>query len=307
MKSKLKQRLIEKGVPESAADTRAQSVLSLLSEDQVISIYKNIDPWSALKAAIGNRLRLVTQEDMKDRKNLGRNSSRATSSTDVDPWTLSDPWLEAKAASRPAPSAITVKLLPGQFTCQDGSEAPAIANIQSQACGVCLIAPEQLSTFSSMSTAIPSSECAGLVVGEEDVAAGPFPTATAKASFVAEHDTAGKILLKGTLVNFGSLAIVQKKVEICKQYCNEWSQAQQNPMRFIWKNFDNLTRSSPSSWQHGPEGSSTARRWLTPEMPLAFAALDVCLFLISRRSLHVQVMRGSSLPPRGPTGVLMAP
>ena len=161
VKSRLKQHLVAKGVPEDAVEARVQSIINVVPEEQLASIFKQLDPWASLKNAIGNRVRLITQDEIKAHKSNARKNSRATSSTDPDPWALSDPWLEARQRPAAETQEISVKLLPGQFTLEDGTQAPVIDSIQHQACGVCLISANQLSTLASMTTTISTFECGG--------------------------------------------------------------------------------------------------------------------------------------------------
>ena len=65
---KLTQHLQTKGVPESEAQARATLVRDTLGQASIEKAYASTDPWRALKAAAGNRLRLVKPEELKATK-----------------------------------------------------------------------------------------------------------------------------------------------------------------------------------------------------------------------------------------------
>ena len=179
----------------------------------------------------------------------------------MDPWIFSDPWSESNQA-RPQPAPLALSLIPSFFTKEDGSEPAILGDIHSEACGVCLLGHGQLEALVAMPAAFSSQECAGVVVSEGLLDTGRFPSEQIK--FVAQHDIAGKILLKGILVNFGTKRISVKKAprdyglqsqdmrvvtfEVAKDHCSEWHLAVSNPMRFIWKNIDKAQTKIVTSW-----------------------------------------------------------
>ena len=252
VKSRLKQHLAAKGVPEDAVEARVQSIINVVSEEQLASIFKQLDPWASLKNAIGNRVRLI--------------------------------------------------------------QASVIDSIQHQACGVCLISANQLSTLTSMTTTISTFECGGILVGDDEPASGSFPKT--KVSFIAEYKKAGKILLlKGTLVNFGQQMISQKKAtqdfklepkdaqvitfEISKQYCADWNLVEQNPMRFIWKSFDQIQTKLLSTW---PRRFFSRKKSVGPREATTFHCFGRLLLEDVKPIIALSGYSGVFITPKGPDG-----
>ena len=80
----------------------------------------------------------------------------------------------------------------------------------------------------------------------------------------AKHHIADKVLLQGTLVNFGSKHVSVKRAErdfelqpqdiraitfeITKFHCPDWSSATQNPIRVIWKSIEKSKSKVVATW-----------------------------------------------------------
>ena len=64
-RAKLAQHLSSKGVPASMVEARIKDIMAIISDDQLIEVYKTLEPWAALKNLVSNRVRLVTTEEMR--------------------------------------------------------------------------------------------------------------------------------------------------------------------------------------------------------------------------------------------------
>ena len=96
---KLIQHLIQKGVSEDEAAGRADQVLQHITPDQLQQAYRSLEPWAAVKAAVGQKVRLVTPAEARDLKQKGKSGRAEASSsnpqsprpTSEDPWSVTDP------------------------------------------------------------------------------------------------------------------------------------------------------------------------------------------------------------------------
>ena len=169
-RSKLAQHLTSKGVPSDRVNSRVRDVMQVISDDQLSEAYRSLEPWSANKAILGNRVRLVTQDEMRSKKFEGRSSDHTQSSVESDPWDKTDPWLEARKGKED-PGPLAVFILPDFFECDC-----VIPEIQNEAHGICLLPCEQLATLTSMPSAISSRECTAIVLADSVAETGKFPS-----------------------------------------------------------------------------------------------------------------------------------
>ena len=152
-----------------------------------------------------------------------------------------------------------------------------------------------------------------VLVGDDEPASGSFPKT--KVSFIAEHKEAGKILLKGTLVNFGQQTISQKKAtqdfklepkdaqvitfEVSKQYCADWNLVEQNPMRFIWKSFDHIQTKLLSTWSRR---FFSGKKSVGPREATTFHCFGRLLFEDVKPIIALSGYSGVFITPQGPDG-----
>ena len=184
VKVKLSQMLVSKGVLQEAVDAFVKSLRSCLKSN-----YK---------------VRLISQEELKTRKKTQRQASRASDAEIRDPWYKEDPWsvaLKAQERCHDMPGPFEIQLLPEFFSKEDGASPDILPTIHRDARGICMLSAEEIHKFATMPTPISVQECAAVVVGDDSLQAGKFPAM--QVNFVAKHAAAGKVLLKGTLINFG--------------------------------------------------------------------------------------------------------
>ena len=230
-------------------------------EDQLESAYRSLEPRAAIKNLIGNRMRLVTPEELRSKKkpNLPKQASSS------DPWLVSDPCSEGRSLqqTQEEPSSdATIELIPGFFECEDGSEPAIVPQILRDVRGLCMLPFDQAAALSSMKTTISAGECAAVVLGTVQASLGSFPMEAI--TFPALHCDSGKILLKGVLINYGSKKITLRKstnefqlqpksvqvltFEIPKEFVSNWDLVLENPLKFIWRNVDKAQAKLLSTW-----------------------------------------------------------
>ena len=162
--------------------------------------------------------------------------------------------------------SLAISLIAKFWQLEDGGEPALLASIQHGACGISLVTPDQLSKLLCTPSLLSTQECAAVVVGEVTTSSTLFPMASVQ--FPAEHETAGMVLLKGTLVNFRKKLISFNKstqnyelqqrdirvvtFEVHASHCSSWASVQENPLRFIWKHFPKIQSKILNTW---------ARRW----------------------------------------------
>ena len=263
LRAKLGQHLLSKGVPQEAVDARIKEVMGVITEDQLQSAYRSLEPWAAIKGMIGNKVRLVTAQELRENKK--KTTPKAPQQTEPDPWQHSDPWSEAKATSQAASHDIgplQVSLIPGFFTMENGDPPAVLHQILRDSTGICLLPQDQALAFCGMQAHVSQEECAAVVIGSDSLDFGKFPATNI--TFPAQHPTEGKVLLKGVLVNFGAKAISQRKTahdfdldprktrtltfEIARPYTTSWDAVCENPMRFIWKHIGGAQAKILTSW-----------------------------------------------------------
>ena len=149
------------------------------------------------------------------------------------------------------------------FLKEDGDVPPIISYIHSHACGICIISLEQLNALVGMPAFVSQHECAALVVSDSLADTGKLNSQIV--TFVAKHEIAGKILLKGVFVNFGANKSISVKkaprdydlqpkdmcvfaCEIARGHCAEWATAASNPVRFIWLAIDKSQMKIMPTW-----------------------------------------------------------
>ena len=254
VKEKLSQLLLSKGAPQDAVEVRVRVILSVIGEDQVLQAYSSFDPWIVLKTLAGQKIRLVTPDELKQRKKHARHVSRS-SDDGPDPWEFEDPWSQAKRShDKPAPTisgSLDIQLVLEHCSKENGDSPDILSTIQRDACGICLLSSDELLMFSAMPAHISPHECAAVVIGDELEHAGRFPC-----SQVAQHATAGKVLLKGSLINFSAKVILARKApgefalstqnlkvitfEVHSSHCPSWQNIKHNPIGHMWRSLNKV-------------------------------------------------------------------
>ena len=265
VKEKLSQLLVSKGVSQDAVEVRVRDILSVIGEDQVLQEYSSFDPWIVLKTLAGQKIRLVTPDELKLRKKHARHASRS-SDDGPDPWEFEDPWSQAKRShDKPAPTnsgSLDIQLVPEHFSKENGDSPDILSTIQRDACGICLLSSDELLMFSAMPAHISPHECAAVVIGDELEHARRFPCS--QVTFVAQHATAGKVLLKRSLINFGAQVIVARKAprefalstqnlkvitfEVHSGHCPSWQNIKHNPIRHMWRSLSKVQSKVLTTW-----------------------------------------------------------
>ena len=262
---KLRKHLALKGVPDEMLDQRVAQVQAVVSAAELSAVYQSLDPWPQLKAAVNQRMRLVTPEEM--RKQKACNKSGGSSSAAPDPWELNDPWKEGRRASfnvttQPSELEPLIELIPEFFCCEDGSHPQVLQHVFKGCTGICLLPTEEAEMLCSLGQSVSADECGVIVVGTVPPQTGAWPCAAL--TFVAKHADAGKILIKGFLVNLGDkqitiasqdeVLVMPSKdsqaltVEIPKKHADDWPAVQQNGLRYAWKCIAGLQNASLGTW-----------------------------------------------------------
>ena len=128
-RAKLRQHLLAKGVPEDAVQGRMEAIMQIVSDEQLSTAYKSLEPWASIKNLVGNRLRLVTPEEVKAKKKPAVGSKPNPT---AHPWLASDPWSEGRAELKPkdeAVSSLDVHLLPEFFAYEDGTSPEVLQQV----------------------------------------------------------------------------------------------------------------------------------------------------------------------------------
>ena len=123
MQKKLSMHLREKGVPSECAAERAAKIIATIGLQAVESAYSSIDPWKALKEATKDRMRMVTQEELKSSKTKPKSGK---GDRGEDPWTHDDPW---KQATSSMPPTLELNLVPGYFVDAQGNALPILQHV----------------------------------------------------------------------------------------------------------------------------------------------------------------------------------
>ena len=197
---------------------------------------------------------MVTPAELKGSKRPQSKDQAVAAHSGDDPWDVNDPWLQGRRASNDKAAdnpqhleALEVMLIPGYFSNEDGSDPEVISGISNGARGVCLLQADRLATLAVRQSAVSPHECAAVIIGGIECSSGVFPVT--HTSIVVEHVTAGKILLKGTLINFSTKHITVRKsqhafelrpkeskiitLEITRAQCEDWDLAVSNPVRYV--------------------------------------------------------------------------
>ncbi|CAE7348164.1 hypothetical protein AK812_SmicGene2884 [Symbiodinium microadriaticum] len=314
---KLKKHLLGKGVPESLIDARVNDVLQVVSPAQLSDIYRSLEPWVALKAAVKQRVRLVTAEEMKQHKARSKTSASSVNNLAHDPWTECDPWQQSRNAGSSAPPThpprATIELLSEFFCNEDGTHPNVISEVENGCSGVCLMTSEQVEMLTSFGTALSDQECAAVVIGTISPQVGAF--SCEEITVVAQHSEAGRVLLKGFLVNLGDkqlriqpdddiISVAPKNtevvtVEVVEQYCREWSSIRNNPLRFAFKSIDGLQAAVTSSWSRRFFKNKVA---CSPDEATSFHAFAKVLQPELQKLLRQSGVGGVFLTPKNTSG-----
>ena len=311
---KLQQHLLSRGVPSHVVEERVKEVMSVVTDAQLDEVYRTLEPWDTLKGIIAGKVRLVTPQELKDKKVAGRKASRPAASSDApDPWLASDPWSEARKSQQNSrdhenSGPLPISILPEFFMKEDGTPPALISGIQNESCGVCLLSLDQIAPLVRMPNKISSHECAAIIISDDTVESGTFPSE--RIQFVATHPDAGKILLVGTLINFGMKRMCLKKpchdfslqakdlrtitFEVSKDHCQDWQGAAANPMRFIWRCIEGSQSKVLSTW---------SRRFFASKRLVS--APDATTFHCFARVLESDVK--SLLVQSGSSGIFVTP
>ena len=316
-RGKLAQHLQSKGVPEELVEKRVLEIMEFISEEQLASAYRSLEPWAALKGLLNNRMRMVLPSELKNHKKASPQDPALGLHADEDPWDVTDPWAQARRVSNDKQTEkgeqlepLTISLVPGFFANEDGSNPEVIAGISNGAKGVCLMQADQLTALLVRQNTVSSHECAAVIIGGLEGSAGVFPVI--HTSLVVEHPKAGKILLKGSLINFGAKMVSVRKTqhvydlapketltitfEISRIHCEEWENASSNPIRFIWRSLKDVQAKMISTW---------ARRYFLNKKPcsLAQATSWHCFCKICAQDAEALIMQsgccGIFVTPKG--------
>ena len=263
MRAKLSQHLASKGVPQEALESRVKEIMAVITDDQLQTAYRSLEPWAAITGLVGNKVRLITVEELRASKN--KQAPKPSASGDPDPWQYTDPWSEAKAAAQASNEDIgplQVSLIPSFFATENGDPPELLHQILRDSCGICMLPQDKALAFRNMQTHISQQECAAVVIGNNDLDFGSFPSANI--TFPAEHPTEGKVLLKGVLLNFGARSISLRKTahdfdleprksrtltfEIARPYTSSWESVCENPMRCIWRHVGGAQAKILTTW-----------------------------------------------------------
>ena len=194
-----------------------------------------------------------------------KSAPKTVGTGDDDPWQFSDPWSEARTAAQASSDGIgplQVSLIPSFFATEGGDPPEVLQQILRDSSGVCLMSQDQALAFCNMQTQISQDECAAVVIGSDSLDCGKFPSTSI--TFPAQHPTEGKVLLKGTLVNFGARNISMRKTahdfdleprkartltfEIARPYASSWDTVCENRMRFIWRHIGGAQAKILTTW-----------------------------------------------------------
>ena len=275
---KLTQHLVNKGVSESDVKARVQAILEHVTPEQLSAVYKALEPWVMLKQFVGMKVRMVEPREMRAAKSKTSSVNKPKNDDEApeDPWLFSDPWSQAKHEDQH-----NIQLLPEYFIKQDGNPPDLLPELKHEACGVSLTSLASLEALVSTGTKLSSRECAAICLAPRKPEVSPF--VAEEISFVAMHSSAGKILLRGYLVNLGELHISLKKldnavhfaeqkavvvtIEIVRKCVPDWSLVSGNPMKHAWNHIDRLQRSLLASWtrkfflNRKPSSATDATTW----------------------------------------------
>ena len=267
---KLRKHLASKGVPDEALDQRIAQVQQVVTPEQLSAVYQSLDPWQQLKSAVHQRMRLVTAEELRNHKAKLSKQGSGVSDT-PDPWAIMDPWKEGRRTPSTAASSSgqshssetepLIDLIPEFFCCEDGTHPKLLQHVSNGCSGMCLLPIEEAEMLCSLGKSISADECGVVVVGTTPPKAGNWPCVAL--TFVAKHAQAGKILIKGFLLNLGDKAITVQTdddvltmpskdtqvitIEISKQHVDDWSAVQQNAMRYAWQSIAGLQKATLGS------------------------------------------------------------
>ena len=285
VKEKLSQLLVSKGVPQDAVEVRVRDILSVItvrikSRKHTASI-QQLRPMDCTQDVGRPKNQTRHSCELKQRKKHARHVS-GSSDDGPDPWEFEDPWSQAKRShDKPEPTnsgSLDIQLVPEHFSKENGESPDILSTIQRDACGICLLSSDELLMFSAMPAHISPHECAAVVIGDELEHAGRFPCS--QVTLVAQHATAGKVLLKGSLINFGANVIVARKVprefalstqnlkvitfEVHSSNCPSWQNIKHNPIRHMWRSLSIVQSKALTTW---------ARRYFNGKKQVAPAVL----------------------------------
>ena len=155
-----------------------------------------------------------------------------------------------------------VQLLPEYFAMENGEQPPLLDELKTAAKGIALLPLSQVETLASVGNYLSQDECAAVVAGVCPPSVASFKCEPI--SFIAEHLEAGKVLLKGHLVNFGekvvklhspaaNIELSEKEarvitIEIVRKFCPDWRKVASNPLRCAWAAVPGLQKGLLSTW-----------------------------------------------------------
>ena len=283
---KLIAHLVQKGVAAEDAPERAKAVADLIGIDKVQSAYNALDPWKSLKEACGTRMRLVTQEEVRQlraKMKQTKGTPAVASSSVADPWIEGDPWSKALAEKKgPSLQEVQVSLASGFFFDQSGSELPVLAQLGCGARGVVLASRADVEMFARMN-GTSSDDALGAVVLGSDVPSTGALRCTPITLPVLHGPDQNKLLVRGSLVDFG---VVQVKagpealrfslqpsdskvmsVEIRREYFPSWQDVVDNPLQVARGALEGFQQAVQATWtrkyflRSKPSSAQEASSW----------------------------------------------
>ena len=261
--NKLKQHLTSKGVPEDRLEDRVHSILQVVTPDQLSSVYSSLEPWALLKQIVGTKVRLVELRELKAKTKPKATDIMNNDATEEDPWKQSDPWSEAAAKlDNKKEDPVSISLVSNFFEMEDGTSPDILPELVNGCRGVSLMTPTKVETLSITGSFLSSHECAAITASPIEPKVAPFKAE--HITFLAEHSDAGKMLLRGYLVNFGEKRIKTRTpantihiaeqnamvvtIEVVRQHVTDWQQVTENPLKFAWRSIEGLQRRLLTTW-----------------------------------------------------------
>ena len=234
------------------AKNRAQEVADELGVEVINQAYSTLDPWSTLKAAAGQRIRLVKQKELRAFKGKPDKAIAAARPPEEDPWVHSDPWKESRAVD----AGPELQLVPGTFLTEKDEELPLLQILEAGACGVAIVALKDAETYAAASVLLSDEELAGVVAGSVHPSTGQLRceeiafmaiSMGAKVQFGAKHAKA-KPLQHRIKVDLPATTTVE--VEIRKEFLgpDDWDKVCHNPLRYATAAIAGLQVATVSSW-----------------------------------------------------------
>ena len=246
---KLMAHLTQKGVPNDAVEPRAKKIVAAVGYPALESVYQALDPWSALKSSVKDKVRLVLPEELRAAK--AKTKKPREDRDDKDPWESDDPWKQAKARSSSSTDELKVvrlSLVQDFFVDEDGDGVQLLQHVSAQSTQVALLDVAEAETIASTDTLLSDDPLAAVVVGVQRPDVGKLPCS--EVTFPAMHGDQ-KVLLRGFLVNYGARLVKPQAarhsidmqvqdvsvlaVEIRREFASQWDVICSNPLKFAFQ------------------------------------------------------------------------